>query len=131
MKFCMDHWNALRAAIDERGLTDLVAPDGQTAVAQLADQVDQGETPANYDPLMAAHWAIVNNISGLGRGVALYLLYPNEDGSDRCPLCYANEQHRMTCEDLECAFTYDGWIDRAADDQAERVAEMRAGGATP
>ena len=131
MRFCQDHWDRLRLAIEERGLSHLIAPDGQTAMLQMADQLERGqrgeqpETPVNYDPLMSAHWAIVNNISAVGPGVVLELMTPNEDGSERCPLCYANAQHEAHCRDDGCTFTYDAWIDYAASDEAERVRAMR------
>lgn len=98
MKFCQGHWDRLRKAIDDRGLGHLVAPDGKAAAQQMADQLeraDRGEepfTPVNYDPLMAAHWAIVNAVSALAPGIALHLMMPDEDGSEKCPLCYANDQ---------------------------------------
>lgn len=133
MKFCQPHWDRLRKAIDDRGLSDLIAPDGETAAAQMADQLkraeagDESETLVNYDPLMAAHWAIVNNVSGLGPGIALELMMPDEDGSDRCPLCYANEGHKLACNEEGCTFTFDDWCERAADDQAEHVRKLREG----
>jgi hypothetical protein len=132
MRFCQDHWDRLRKAIDERGLTDLVAPDGKVAMAQLADQLERAQrgeektlTPVNYDPLMAAHWAIVNNVAETARkfggpGAALYAM-----AGDCCPLCYANEQHQAVCNEEGCTFTYDDWIDRAADDELEHVKKMR------
>ena len=120
MKFCQDHWDRLRKAIEDRGLSDLIAPDGATAAAQLADQIESGGmTPVNYDPLMAAHWAIVSNVGALADGLVLTLMMPNEDGSDRCPLCYANTHNPH-------GHNYDEWIDRAADDQVEQVKKMRS-----
>lgn len=124
MRFCQDHWDRLRRAIEDRGLSDLIAPDGRVAMRQLADQLERAgrgeepETPVNYDPLMAAHWAIVSNVGALARGAALELMRPNEDGSPRCPLCWANSENPH-------GYNYDEWIDRAADDQAAHVAEMR------
>lgn len=132
MRFCQDHWDRLRAAIDERGLSHLIAPDGKTAMMQMADQLkraeagDEPHTPVNYDPLMSAHWAIVNNLGDAARqhggpGAALYILT-----GDICPLCFANEQHQQGCQDEGCTFTYDDWIDYAANDQAEYVKTLRA-----
>lgn len=40
----------LKAAIEERGLDSLVAPDGETAAAQLKSQLEsEGATPTNYE----------------------------------------------------------------------------------
>jgi hypothetical protein len=75
VNMCQDHWDRLREKINERVLTGLIASDGATAAAQIADQVQQGEaTPTNFDPLMGAFWAVGSNVMGtLGRS-ALYLL---------------------------------------------------------
>lgn len=150
MRFCQAHWDRLRAAIDERGLSHLVAPDGRVALEQIADQLKRAErgeepdTPVNYDPLMAAHWAIVNNVmSALGPN-ALYLMTGGPEDQvegygkkyegrtwPRCPLCYINLAHEVSCKDARCQLPkedgYDMWIDRAANDQVVRVAEMQKG----
>lgn len=148
MQFCQDHWDRLRSAISERGLDHLIAPDGQTAAQQLADQIKRtqdGEepvTPVNYDPLMAAHWAIINNVlDQIGphalqllsgpRGVVVQSAFPNRSQHrvwPRCPLCYINLLHELTCTEPECVLDrehgFDMWVERAADDEAARVAEM-------
>lgn len=132
MRFCQEHWDALRQAIDARGLGDLVAPDGEVAMAQLVDQLRRGErgeeetvTAVNYDPLMSAHWAIVNNLAEVARThggseAALFIMV-----GDCCPLCFANEQYERHCTEEGCTFSYDDWIDRAAADEARRVAQLR------
>jgi hypothetical protein len=126
MKFCQDHWDRLRAAIDARGLGGLVARDGERALENMAAELEAGPGAASlttFDPLMGAHWAIVNNIMGF---VGLAVMAPNADGSERCPLCFLNAAHDEQCVDPGCVLprdgtAYDGWIDRAADDmRAER-----------
>lgn len=42
MNLCQDHWDRLRTKIAARGLEHLVAPDGQTAALQMADQLRRG-----------------------------------------------------------------------------------------
>jgi hypothetical protein len=128
MKFCQPHWDSLRKAIDDRGLSDLVAPDAETAGLQMAQEFEQGPSAVTYDPLMAAHWAIVNNVGDLVPGGILYLMAPDEDGSERCPLCVVNEGHRLGCAVPGCTFTYDDWVDHAADDQLAHVEKLRAEG---
>lgn len=124
MRFCEDHWTRLRGAIDMRGLSHLVAPDGHVAAQQMAQEVQAGPSPVTYDPLMAAHWAIVSNAT---KFVGLALLMPNDDGSERCPLCFVTSQHLEHCQDPGCTVKdYDSWIDRAADDQAAHVATLGA-----
>lgn len=115
MKFCQPHWDELRAALDERGLSHLIAKDGKQAVKNLAAELTEGRSVENYDPLMAAHNAILNNVMGV---VGIEVMYPNEDGSDRCPLCFLTTEHKAGCKDPTCEIdSYDDWIDRAADDQ--------------
>ena len=111
MKFCMPHWDALRAAIKARGLNALVAESGEKAVSNMTSELKDGSTIDNYDPLMAAHWAIVNNVADID---------PNILFIEDCPLCYANRMHNEHCKDPNCtggATYYDSWIDRAASDQ--------------
>lgn len=149
MQFCQDHWDRLRSAISERGLDHLIAPDGQTAAQQLADQIKRtqdGEepvTPVNYDPLMAARWATINNVmANIGPNHASHLLagaggivvqsaFPNRSQKKlwpRCPLCYINLLHELACTEPECVLDrehgFDMWIERAADDEAARAAKM-------
>lgn len=144
MRFCQDHWDRLRAAIDERGLSHLIAPDGETAVAQIKQELEQGPSAVTFDPLMSAHWAIVSNaMDTITRAGAspLYLMTagpedpvegygPAGDGRTwpRCPLCYLNLAHELTCKDPRCTLPkvggYDWMIERAADDQAQRAAEL-------
>lgn len=149
MRFCQDHWDRLRAAIEERGLAHLIAPDGDTAAAMVASELERGQQPTNYDPLMAAHWAIASNVMDLisnAGGNPLYLMGGPDAPEDpvrgygaeyqgrtwpRCPLCYVNLAHEMTCDDARCTLAkvggYDWMIDRAAADQAERAATLGGG----
>jgi hypothetical protein len=147
VRFCEDHWERLRVAIEDRGLAHLIAPDGAVAAEQMADQLKRaaaGEEPGtavNYDPLMAAHWAIANNVMTQLGSNSLYLMGggpedpvtghgPKYDGRTwpRCPLCYINLAHEVSCTDPACTLDkehgYDWMIARAADDQAEHVAQL-------
>lgn len=136
VRMCMDHWTRLREAITARGLSALVADSGEKAASNLASEVSDGLTVDNYDPLMSAHNAILNNsMDALGPQNALRLMT-----GDYCPLCVLNDLSRESWEEAVKAGTtpgdrcpcptpgctvtfpaapdsYDGWIDRAADDQ--------------
>lgn len=118
MKFCGTHWGALRAAIDNRGLSSLIPESGDEAVGKLVNQVEDGPRIDNFDPLMGAHNAIVANVMGL---IGIAALFPNDDGSERCPLCYLNADHEKYCAYSQCGLArvngYDVWIDNAADEQ--------------
>lgn len=114
MRFCMPHWNALREAIEKRGLTSLISESGAQAAAKFAREADTGKSTVDtYDPLMGAHWAIINNlVTSYGPGIFLI---------DGCPMCHANEMHEKYCTTPNCPIDkvkgYDKWIDNAADDQ--------------
>lgn len=98
MKFCRPHWDALRKAIDERGLSHLVAKSGDVATERMVREVQGGASPADFDPLMSAHWAIAGQylkdvgLEGMGNG---------------CPLCSVGKY------DSERVMN---WIDGASDD---------------
>lgn len=146
MKFCQQHWDTIRKAIDERALSGLVAKDGATAVAQMASQLQVGSEQAdNFDPLMAAHWAIVNNVMSMLNRAGMNPLYllsagdeekcdgrygPRYEGRPwpRCPLCYLNLAHEVSCTDAECTLDkergYDWMVERAADDSLTRAREL-------
>lgn len=108
MKFCTDHRAKTKSAIALRGLDKLVAKDGATAAADLA--------AGRPDPLMYAHNAIVSNVlntAGIG------IMMAKDDGSEWCPLCYLIENCKCGEGDA-CRARWESWIDRAADEAAER-----------
>jgi hypothetical protein len=114
---CQPHWDRLRAAIGERGLSALVADSGEQAVSNFRSQLDHGQTIDNYDPLMAAQNAIVGNGLQLA---GLELFADEDDGSERCPICFLTRMHDAHCREPACdGSPFEGWIDLAADDQVE------------
>ena len=117
MKFCQPHWEKLREAIRVRGLYGLVAKSGEEAMARTVAELEtasagEAQRPSTFDPLMGAHWAIVNNVGD--RVGILTLMAPNEDGSERCPLCYIQTEHDKACHDPSCG-SFDRWVEYAAD----------------
>lgn len=120
MRMCQPHWDTLRAAIDERGLSRLVAADGKAALERTKREFEGTDGPDDFDPLMSSMWAIFTNAGQTvekaggpieGPPAALAFL-----GADVCPLCELNALHQRDCKDEGCTFTYDDWITRAADD---------------
>lgn len=116
MKICQPHWERLRTAIDERGLSHLVAQGGEQAARNLVAEATDGPSIQTFDPLMAAHnaiWARAMDVAGLA------IMAPNDDGSDRCPICFLNEAHAAECAGPPCELprdtAFDHWIDKAAD----------------
>lgn len=79
MKFCQSHWDALREAIESRGLGHLIAANGREAAARTAAELKGTADLSDYDPLMAAHWQIVA-VATEYCGFALY-------AGDVCPVC--------------------------------------------
>lgn len=105
---CQPHWDELRQAIDDRGLSHLIAQGGERAARNLVDEAQNGLSIKNFDPLMAAHNAIWGNALDLA---GLAVMVPNDDGSDRCPYCYILAE----APKHDAAGRFDDWITRAAD----------------
>lgn len=89
MRFCIEHWARLRAAIHEKGMSQLVASSGAEAVARLRAELEGTADDSTYDPLMSAHNAITARALQQG---GLYLMMKKDDGSDYCPLCEARDK---------------------------------------
>ena len=81
MKACSKHWQMLRAAIEERGLSHLVAKDGHAAMEPMVLQLEGREREAMFDPLMSAYWMIVSAATARV-GLSLYA-----GGDEQCPVC--------------------------------------------
>jgi hypothetical protein len=80
MEMCAAHWADLRKALDDRGLTPLIAADTDAAAVNLQASIDGEYDPVkHWDPLMASTLAIYAR--GLECG-GLYLMT-----GDYCPLC--------------------------------------------
>lgn len=148
MKFCQRHWDLMRAAVEARGMTPLVAANGKSAAENLVSELQDGQTLDNFDPLMAMHWNIAGNaMEKLGPN-ALYLMGGGpEDPIDmdrltapelktkyagqtwpRCPLCYMNIAHEFTCVEASCRLArvdgYDVAIEWAADGVKQKFDEL-------
>jgi hypothetical protein len=117
MKICAEHWEKLRTAIDDRGLTFLVAKDGAKAAQQLTNQINGSEAKEDYDPLMSAYWAITAN--------AVRTFGVDSMREDfGCPLC-ALDTHAAECKDEGCPkYTGADWIGLSADGQLSIAKEM-------
>ena len=121
MKMCQRHWEMLKAAIDSRGLSVFIAKSSHQAVANVVSELDKTKSDkGTFDPLMGGYWAIVSN--AIGR-VGLALMETDEQGNDRCPLCFIQQEHDRVCSDPGCG-SFEVWIERAADEQAERAQRL-------
>jgi hypothetical protein len=95
MKFCQPHWTALKTAVEARGLGHLIAANGRDAAARVAADLKGAAEVDDYDPLMSAHWMIVNRVL---EHMGLALMF-----DDLCPVCEAIEGHKqvMTRDEVE------------------------------
>lgn len=126
MKFCQDHWDRLRAAITDRGLDDLIAKGGVRAARNLKSEIEAGPSMANFDPLMGAHNAILNNaLDNMPPGAAMAMLTSPDDAPEQsCPLCVLN----ANVPDQSMPDSFDVWIEHAADDMKKLADELRSAG---
>lgn len=116
-RMCMPHWDALRAAIDARGLSSMVAGDGVELGRRIEREITTGEqTSDSFDPLMGANIAILNNAMGVLERAGVNPLELMMGEGEHCPICVLNEGHKRACTEDGCTFSYDNWIDHAADD---------------
>lgn len=150
MNWCVDHWTSLRQRIDDRGLTHLIAKDGHVAAQQLMTELQQGHgSKETFDPLMAAFWAVTGNVAEFLDRAGMNPLYllgngeldkcdgrygPKYEGRPwpRCPVCYINFAHEVSCTDSKCRLEkecgYDWFLDRAADEALARARELKLAG---
>lgn len=96
MKMCQPHWDTMRASIEEKGLSGLIAKSGEAAMDNQVRQLEEAQreggvseqtTKETFDPLMSMHWHFSNEALRLG---GLYLMAQREDGQNEghyCPLC--------------------------------------------
>ena len=97
---CMEHWNELKSAIENKGLGHLVSKDSQSVANRIKKELNHEHFIK--DPLFSANMAIMGNAIQAG---GLYLMGKKEDGSDYCPLCEAlrNLEDGMDKKWIECA----------------------------
>jgi len=101
----------LRKAIEDRGLSHLVAKSGEEAFENMKAEL-QGESSGSYDLLMNCNWMICT--AALKEG-GLYLLSGKEDGTPYCPIC--EDVAHNPPEEKEEVETW--WIDGPADSVLE------------
>lgn len=114
MNLCQQHWNGLRQAIDDRGLSHLVSRDGEELVRRITQPEPETAEAAGFDPLMGAYMAILTNALEHGGS---YLLANNEASTDGhyCAICEAEKHGGRPAS---------WWYEHAADEQLERAREL-------
>lgn len=135
MELCDNHTALLRAALVVRGLDPHVTETPEAFEEKMTYFVNSDAiTEQNYEPFLLASATIMTSaiykmLDILGAIEALRMMH-----SDRCPICRFNELHEFAHEELErhgqstngCEFTYEEWIERAADDALEDLRVLRA-----
>lgn len=114
MKICQAHWDALRAAIDERGLSHLIAADGRKPAEAIVRELEGHPEPRDWDPLMSANWAIHSQALQCG---GLYLMGEDENGREYCPLCEAEKRGGEG--------TANEWVNGCSDAMLAHAREMK------
>lgn len=85
MQFCKPHWEALRAAIEKRGLNQFIAENGKQAMEHVVRELKGEDTVVDFEPLMGSHNMLLN--AAMHYYNPLFVMGMNEDGSHRCPVC--------------------------------------------
>jgi hypothetical protein len=104
MRICTLHWEQLKTAIDERGLTPFISKDGEEAIKRIAGSLSN-KSADTFDPLIQANVAIWNNaIEAFSTDIL----------KDDAP-----------CKDVGCnKETGSDWIRYAADGQLQNAKDM-------
>lgn len=117
MKICENHFEQLKQAIDDRGLTYLIAKNSLLAAQNFSEQARGIQTKENYDPLMSANWTIWGNAL---QCFGTEIMSPDAP----CPLCILDD-HAATCTDTKCIKdSGSDWIGFAADGQVEAAKKL-------
>ncbi len=81
MNWCQPHWDVLRKAVEDRGLSHLIAKDDETALKNTMDNLEGDEEV--FDPLMGSYCRINNqmlvDLKDMGQADLQTIM--------RCPLC--------------------------------------------
>ena len=104
-KWCQPHWDALRTAVEQRGLAHLISRGAAAAAAMVADELRLGSRrdAEGFDPLIRA-WGMISR-RGLEMGARI----------SECPLCFV-QRHLDECFEPTCdRSTPTEWIDGATD----------------
>lgn len=118
MQICQKHYDALKTAIQDFGLDRLVSKTSEEAHSKMVSSLEEANMKASFDPLMYANNAIFSQVLNVSaaKGYGLEVMFVTPEGEHHCPLCFLNTKHSEACPEPNCEFTYDNWVDRAAQD---------------
>jgi hypothetical protein len=105
MKICQTHWDQLKEAINQKGMSHLISKSGEELADRLKKEINKELT--TYDPLMAANLAIAAaSIKDAGIGI----MGLDENENPYCPLCEVDKHLEEGAKD---------WIEGSTDDCLE------------
>lgn len=93
MRICQTHWDAMRKAVEDRGMGHLGAKSGAELIAATVTELEGRSQENEYDPLMACHNMVTTRALEI---VGLALLNPATGWN--CPICMIMEMSRKACE---------------------------------
>lgn len=126
MTLCERHWQALREAIEERGMSALITSDADTLGKRVMQGIKSGhESVASFDPLMTGFMLIMGNTIELLGVEALMIDDDTKEGP--CAICLLVDLHEKACSDPNCEADYETWVDKAAEGAADTWAQLKAG----
>lgn len=122
---CQKHWDMLREKINGAGLGKYIAQGGEMAATMLADQVEEGMSVGNWDPLMSSWFMITGNAMQMA-GTAVF----GAAQYDNCVICFLNAQRNedgsCPCPDPRCPAkepgsieNFEAWLDKAVEGQLD------------
>lgn len=121
MNFCLEHWDALRKRIDDRGLGQYVARAEQAT--RILNEVmsgakDEDTDPSVFEPMLSASMAYFINVFEV---VGVAMLDPDPGtGKPPCPVCVRGRRVPAEAEE---------WLDIAANEQLEKAKKLGLVGA--
>ena len=112
MKFCPEHWNALRDEVDRAGLSALIPDDGEAAMRAMVREMNEGSSVDSFDPLMIAHnliWSrAMEDIKTRYQQNPLMLMADADEHPEwACPVCaliWCHAEHDRLCEKPNCNY---------------------------
>lgn len=96
----------------------LVSKNGEQAIKRVVSELQGSNDNSNYDPLMAANFAIWNNALSAG---GMYLMGVDERGNQYCPLCELVKHAKVADGQIPAD---EQWIEGCCDGQLSICREM-------
>lgn len=122
---CQPHWDALKDAIESRGLGGLIAANARDAHARAVADLEGKSERDDFDPLMDATWMIYGRAT---RDFGLAMMTVDEQGNQYCPMCELVKHTPQPPEGHRYATNEAYFIDGPAD---AALAEAKARGLVP